>query len=121
MEWISGVAGGLGAVVLLLVFSSILRTLVVPRGLYSALVFRLWWMLRRLLRLTAPRGGYDAIDRVQTWLAPLMLIGMLATWLGGALLGYGLLLYALSRSPGRPRSARPAPACSRSGSPARPG
>ncbi|MET8581475.1 hypothetical protein ABZX39_11350 [Streptomyces collinus] len=96
MEWISGVTGGLGAVVLVLVFGSILRTLVVPRGLYSALVFRLWWLLRRVLRLTAPRGGYDAIDRVQTWLAPLMLIGMLATWLGGALLGYGLLLYALS-------------------------
>ncbi|MFD9004924.1 hypothetical protein ACFV0T_28870 [Streptomyces sp. NPDC059582] len=93
MLLISGVAGGL---VLLLVFSSILRTLVVPRGLYSVLVFRLWWLLRRLLRLAAPSGDYRAIDRAQTWLAPLMLIGMLATWLGGALVGYGLLLYALS-------------------------
>ncbi|MFF7972433.1 hypothetical protein [Streptomyces sp. NPDC007905] len=93
MEWISGVAGGL---VLGLVFSSILRTLVVPRGLYSVLVFRLWWLLRRLLRLTALRGGYDAIDRAQTWLAPLMLIGMLATWLGGALLGFGLLLHTVA-------------------------
>ncbi|MET7286625.1 hypothetical protein [Streptomyces sp. NPDC005573] len=93
MEWISGVAGSL---VLVLVLSSILRTLVVPRGLYSALVFRLWWLLRRLLRAAAGRGGYDAIDRAQTWLAPLMLIGMLATWLAGALLGFGLLLYAMS-------------------------
>jgi hypothetical protein len=94
MELISGVAG---ALVLVLVLSSILRTLVVPRGLYSVLVFRLWWVLRRLLRLAAPRrGGYEAIDRAQTWLAPLMLIGMLATWLCGALLGYGLLLFALS-------------------------
>ncbi|MFI2206688.1 hypothetical protein ACH47Z_39385 [Streptomyces sp. NPDC020192] len=93
MEWISGVAGALALVVVL---SSILRTLVVPRGLHSALVFRLWWVLRRTLRLTAPRGGYAAIDRAQTWLAPLMLIGMLATWLCGALLGFGLLLYALS-------------------------
>ncbi|MFI1760667.1 hypothetical protein ACH41H_01125 [Streptomyces sp. NPDC020800] len=93
MQWISGVAG---ALVLVLVLSSILRTLVVPRGLYSALVFRLWWLLRRLLRLTTLRGGYKAIDRAQTWLAPLMLIGMLASWLGGALLGFGLLLYAAS-------------------------
>ncbi|MDO0929067.1 hypothetical protein QQY24_28010 [Streptomyces sp. TG1A-8] len=93
MEWISGVAGGL---VLVLVLGSILRTLVVPRGLYSALVLRLWWVLRRLLRLTVRRGGYRAIDRAQTWLAPLMLIGMLASWLGGALLGFGLLLHALS-------------------------
>ncbi|MCZ0991005.1 hypothetical protein O1M54_45350 [Streptomyces diastatochromogenes] len=93
MEWISGVAG---ALVLVLVLTSTLRTLVVPRGLYSVLVFRLWWLLRRLLRLAAPRGDYHAIDRAQTWLAPLMLIGMLVTWLGGALLGFGLLLYAAS-------------------------
>ncbi|MET8449671.1 hypothetical protein [Streptomyces sp. NPDC005209] len=93
MEWISGVAG---ALLLAVVLSSILRTLVVPRGLYSGLVFRLWWTLRRLLRLTSPRGGYENIDRAQTWLAPLMLIGMLASWLGGALLAFGLLLYAVS-------------------------
>ncbi|GHE03278.1 hypothetical protein [Streptomyces alanosinicus] len=93
MEYISGAAG---ALVLILVLSSILRTLVVPRGLYSALVFRLWWSLRRLLRLTAVGGGYRAMDRAQTWLAPLMLIGMLTCWLAGALLGFGLLLYTLS-------------------------
>ncbi|MEU6576798.1 hypothetical protein [Streptomyces sp. NPDC046805] len=93
MEWISGVAGGL---VLALVLASVLRTLVVPRGMYSVLVYRLWWGLRRLLRLTAFRGGYEAVDRSQTWLAPLMLIGVLVTWLGGALLAFGLLLYGLS-------------------------
>ncbi|MFE9450418.1 hypothetical protein [Streptomyces sp. NPDC006739] len=93
MEWIAGLAGGL---VLALVLSSVLRTLVVPRGLYSALVFRLWWTLRRLLRLASLRGGYEAVDRAQTWLAPLVLIGMLTSWLGGALLAFGLLLYALS-------------------------
>ncbi|MFJ3306973.1 hypothetical protein ACIPSA_28430 [Streptomyces sp. NPDC086549] len=93
MAWISAVAG---ALVLATVLSSILRTLVVPRGLYSVLVFRLWWVLRRLLRLTHRRGGYEAIDHAQTWLAPLMLIGMLASWLGGALLAFGLLLHALS-------------------------
>ncbi|MFG2958935.1 hypothetical protein ACGF5O_35115 [Streptomyces sp. NPDC048291] len=93
MEWISGVAGGL---VLILVLRSILRTLVVPRGLYSVLVYRLWWGLRRVLCFTAHRGGYRAIDRAQTWLAPLMLVGMLAAWLGGAFLGFGMLLYAFS-------------------------
>ncbi|MFF4800939.1 hypothetical protein ACFY1U_21465 [Streptomyces sp. NPDC001351] len=93
MDWISGVAGGL---LLAAMSVSVLRTLVVPRGLYSPLVFRLWWALRRLLRIFAPRGGYDAIDRAQTWLAPLILIGMLVTWLGGALAGYGLLLHAVS-------------------------
>ncbi|MFD5074948.1 hypothetical protein [Streptomyces sp. NPDC058371] len=93
MKWISGVAGGL---LLALILGSILRTLVVPRGLYSRLVNSWWRVLRRLLRLFARRGGYDAQDRAQTWLAPLMLSGMLATWLGGALLGFGLLLHAIS-------------------------
>jgi len=93
MTWISGVAGGL---LLAVTAASVLRTLVVPRGLYSMLVYRLWWVLRRLLRLAALRGGYGAVDRAQTWLAPLILIGMLATWLGGALAGFGLLLHAVS-------------------------
>ncbi|MFJ5533106.1 hypothetical protein [Streptomyces sp. NPDC093261] len=93
MRWISGVAG-----VMLLgsVLASILRTLVVPRGLYSALVHRLWRVLRRVLRVGTLRGGYQAIDHRQTWLGPLILMGMLATWLGGAFAGYGLLLHALS-------------------------
>lgn len=93
MTWISGVAGGL---LLAVTGASVLRTLVVPRGLYSLLVYRLWWVLRRLLGLLAIRGGYGAIDRAQTWLAPLILIGMLGTWLGGALVGFGLLLHAVS-------------------------
>ncbi|MFG2265881.1 hypothetical protein [Streptomyces sp. NPDC048720] len=93
MEYISGVAGVL---VLVLVLSSILKTLVVPRGLYSALVFQLWWVLRRILRLSTVHKDYASVDRAQTWLAPLMLIGMLAAWLAGALLGFALLLYALS-------------------------
>ncbi|GAA3043868.1 hypothetical protein [Streptomyces glomeratus] len=93
MRWISGVVGVLllGAVI-----ASLLRTLVVPRGLYSALVHRWWRALRRLLRLGALSGGYQAIDRTQTWLGPLILMSMLGTWLGGALVGYGLLLHALS-------------------------
>jgi hypothetical protein len=93
MKWIPGVAGGL---LLLLVFASILRTLVVPRGLYSSMVNRWWRSLRFLLRLAAPDGSYRAIDRAQTWLAPLMLMGTLVSWLGGALVGFGLLLHAIS-------------------------
>lgn len=93
MKWISGVAGGL---LLALVLVSVLRTLVVPRGLYSSLVTRWWRSLRFVLRMAAPGGSYDAHDRAQTWLAPLMLVGMLTSWLGGALLGFGLLLHSLS-------------------------
>ncbi|MFJ2781812.1 hypothetical protein [Kitasatospora sp. NPDC087315] len=86
-----------GVLILLLTIASILRTLVVPRGLYSALAYRLWWGLRTLLRLSAaPFGTYHAQDRAQTWLAPLILLGMLAVWLSSMLLAYTLLLHGIS-------------------------
>jgi len=97
MRLISGLGGGL---LLLLTIASILQTLVVPRGLYSALVHSTWRGLRMLLRLVAaPFEGYRAEDRAQAWLAPLMLMSMLACWLGGMLVAYGLLMHALSGLP----------------------
>lgn len=82
---------------LLLTIGSILRTLVVPRGLYSSLVHGLWRALRTVLGLAAaPFGTYRAQDRAQTWLAPLMLTGMLAVWLGGMLISYTLILHGTS-------------------------
>ncbi|MQS10929.1 hypothetical protein F7Q99_01190 [Streptomyces kaniharaensis] len=86
-----------GVLLLVLVVGSILRTLVVPRGLYSSMVHRLWAALRTVLRLSAaPFGTYRAQDRVLTWLAPLVLLGMLGVWLGGMLLAYTLLLHGTS-------------------------
>jgi hypothetical protein len=86
-----------GALLLILIVSSVLRTLVVPRGLYSALVFRLTKGLRFLLRASAaPLGTYRAMDRAQAWLAPLVLLGMLTCWLGGMLVAYAMLLGGLS-------------------------
>lgn len=94
MKWIYALAGVL---LLLFTISSILRTLVVPRGLYSALVFRIWAVLRAILRrISPPSGGYRTQDRIQTWLAPLILVFMLGTWLTGMLIGYTLLLRGTS-------------------------
>ncbi|WP_174805488.1 hypothetical protein [Kitasatospora sp. MMS16-BH015] len=94
MKWIYTLVG---TVLLLTTIASILRTLVVPRGLYSALVYRLWAALRVVLRRFAPvSGGYRAQDRAQTWLAPLILVGMLANWLLAMLLAYTLLLRGTS-------------------------
>ncbi|MFJ1757182.1 hypothetical protein [Kitasatospora sp. NPDC088134] len=91
-----------GAALLVVTAASILRTLVVPRGLYSVLVNRLWAVLRRVVRtVAAPFGGYRAIDRAQTWLAPLILLGMLGCWLTSTLLAYTLLLRGTSDLPWR--------------------
>ena len=97
MRLISGLVGGL---LLVLTVASILRTLVVPRGLYSALVNRLWRALRMLLRLVAaPFNNYRSEDRAQAWLAPLLLMTLLGCWLGGMLVAYGLLMNAFSGLP----------------------
>jgi hypothetical protein len=86
-----------GFLLLVLTIASILRTLVVPRGLYSTLVFRSWQLLRALLHLlAAPFGGYRAHDRMQAWLAPLILVAMLFSWLVAFLGAFTLLMYATS-------------------------
>ncbi|WP_181442242.1 hypothetical protein [Streptomyces tateyamensis] len=87
-----------GLLLLTLTVASILRTMVVPRGLYSSLVMRLWRSLRALLHLAArPFGNtYRAHDRAQAWLAPLVLTGMLLCWLLAMLASYTLLTYANS-------------------------
>jgi hypothetical protein len=97
MRWISGLAGG---VLLVMTFASVLRTMVVPRGMHSMLVSRLWQMIRGLLRLlVAPFPGYPSRDRVLAWLAPLVLVAMLGSWLGGMFVGYGLIMHAISGLP----------------------
>ncbi|MGF1431037.1 hypothetical protein [Kitasatospora sp. LaBMicrA B282] len=92
MRLISGLGG---AVLLALTIASILRTLVVPRGLYSSLQWWLWRSLRALLHtVAAPFGNYRAHDRAQAWLAPLVLVGMLFCWLCALLACFTLLLHA---------------------------
>ncbi|MFJ8579881.1 hypothetical protein [Micromonospora sp. NPDC093277] len=94
MRWISGLAG---LAVLVITLGSVLRNLVVPRGLGSALVRSLWRLTRWLLRhAAAPLRGYEARDRFLAWLAPIVLIAMLWSWLIGLLAGYGLLMHAFS-------------------------
>ena len=92
MRLISGLGGG---VLLIVTFATMLRTMVVPRGLYSTLVYWLWRGLRKVLNLAAaPFGSYEVRDRLQAWLAPLILVGMLTAWLAALFTGYGLIIHA---------------------------
>ncbi|MEV0804852.1 hypothetical protein [Micromonospora sp. NPDC050200] len=94
MRWISGVAG---LAVLVITVGSVLRNLVVARGLGSALVRVLWRLMRWLLRrLSAPLHSYEVRDRLLAWLAPIVLVVMLWSWLTGLLVAYGLLMHGLS-------------------------
>src|SRR6266567_156659 len=95
MRLITGLAGSL---ILIVTFATMLRTMVVPRGLSSRLVSWLWRSLRLLLNTIAnPFGSYLVRDRILAWLAPLTLVGVLATWLAALYLGYGLIRHATAR------------------------
>jgi hypothetical protein len=91
------IAGIAGVAVLVTTLGSILRNVVVPRGLGSLLTKTLWTSVRRVLVTVArPVDRYERRDRLLAWLAPLVLVTELVFWLAGAFVAFGLLLYALS-------------------------
>lgn len=82
-----------GVLVLLGTSSSVVRTLIVPRGLPSkltALCTRVTFGTAQL----AVRGvrDYELRDRVLAWAAPLSILVTLAAWLAGYLVAYALVL-----------------------------
>jgi len=95
-------SGLLGALLLVATAASVLRTLVLPRGLTSLVGNLLWRPLRRLLYLLGGRTRqYETRDRLLAWLAPLLLVSTLAVWMLALFAGYGLLMYAFSGLPWR--------------------
>jgi hypothetical protein len=94
------VSGCLGVLILVATLTSMLRALIVPRGLRSVLNHTLWRAWRAVLRaLVRPWRSYERLDAVLAWHAPLILISTLAWWLLSLLLAYGLLLHAVSGLP----------------------
>ena len=87
----------LGTAVILAAISSVLRTLVVPRQLRSKLSVVVGRAVQLPFRAVADRSSSFAFrDRVLTWPAPLTLLVLLITWLLLFLVGYGLLVFAVS-------------------------
>jgi hypothetical protein len=86
---------GLGIV--LAVGSSILRTLVVPRGVRSKLSATVLRMTLSLFRMVARRTTtYEARDAVLAYAAPVSLIATLMTWLALLFVGFAFLLFSFS-------------------------
>jgi hypothetical protein len=91
------IAFALGLLVLVLVFWDVFETVVVPRptpgwfriGRY---VVRSSWAALRALRDGRPERSYD---RVFGLFAPAMTVILLAAWILGLIVGYGLILFAL--------------------------
>jgi hypothetical protein len=91
------IAGLAGALWLLGTLASVVRTLIVPRGMPSRLVGTTWRITRIGLRGVArPLRTYESRDSVLAWLAPLLLLTTLVMWLVGLFAAYGLILYGVS-------------------------
>lgn len=89
--------GVCGALLLVLTVGSILRNLVVPRGLNSVLVRLGWRVTRAGLQVIAhPLRTYLARDKLLAWLGPIVLVTTLVWWLAALFIAYGLLLHAAS-------------------------
>ena len=76
--------------------SSVIRTLIVPRGLQSALPRKVAQYAGRMFHFIARRfDTYEERDRVLAFQAPSFLLFLLSAWLMFFLLGYALLLWPL--------------------------
>src|SRR5215831_4066757 len=94
------ISGQAGVALLLLTAASILRNVVIPRGLGSVLTRVLWRGLRWLiLRAAAPFRDYVVRDRMLAWLAPIVLVTTLLCWVAALFSAYGLMMYAVSPLP----------------------
>jgi hypothetical protein len=75
--------------------SSVLRTLVVPRGLTSVFARTILGSIRSAFRGSAHwLKDYEARDALLAWSAPLGVLALLVGWLASYFIGYGLIEYA---------------------------
>lgn len=94
MQFVWGV---LGVAVLVVTAGSVMRALVLPRGLSAVVVLGLWRFWRQVLILLCGRSrDYERRDRLLAWLAPLILVSQLTMWLAAMLAGYTLLNFAVT-------------------------
>jgi hypothetical protein len=90
--------GVLGALVVAGTFSSVLRTLVIPRPTRSSFTRTVQALVRRIFQTVADRlDDPEAKDRVLGPVAPLSILVTLVCWLLAFLIGYALLQGSVSQ------------------------
>ncbi len=75
-------------------FTSVLRTLVVPRGTSGLVKYKNDLLLRGFRLVARSRGTYAGRDRVLLWLAPISIVSSLIMWLVMFFVAYACLLFA---------------------------
>jgi len=78
--------------------SSVMRTLIAPRGLRSRLAMVTQQIVLVIYRTVAHRRStYEGRDSVMTWAAPTTIVATLVVWLLNFFVGYALLLFGFSQ------------------------
>ena len=90
------VAAAVGALLVLVAWSSVIGTLIVPRPVSSLLTRWVDWSVDRAYLLTVSRvHDYQRRDRMLATQAAAVLLTQLVAWLGIAFVGFALLLWPL--------------------------
>jgi hypothetical protein len=88
-----------GLFIVLSVFGSAVRTVVIPRGIPARIGRFVFLGMRSLFRFLARPGlPYERRDRVMTLYAPISLMVLLATWITLVMGGYTLMYWGLGDS-----------------------
>jgi hypothetical protein len=87
----------LGLVIVVVTFSSVVGTIVLPKGVHSRISYTVWRAIERPFMAAAARmRRYEAKDRLLGLLGPVSLLALLGAWLLLFLLGYALVLLPLT-------------------------
>ena len=98
VRWI-GFAAGIWLV--LWTWGSVLRSLIIPRGLSSSLTKTVSNLITKAFLVVSNRfEDYETKDRILALQAPAFLLGSLVTWLVLFLIGFALMLWPLVQSEG---------------------
>ena len=88
---------GIGILLILFVAGSMMRTLIVPRGLTSKLGAMVGVIVRRSYLFVANRfDNYEAKDRILALQAPTFLLALLLTWMSAFWIAWGMVLWPFS-------------------------
>src|SRR2546426_939169 len=94
MQAIRMLASVVGVVLLIGTSISVLKTLVMPGGRIGRLYLTVGRLVDRVFRLAVHRmPSYERRDRVLAFEAPVVLAGLLISWLVAYLVGFGLVLW----------------------------
>ncbi len=90
-----------GAVLVVFVLETAIRTVVLPRGARSALASAVFWAVGWVVDLAAVRvRDFESEDRIRAVHGPVALLALVFTWLLLVLVGFMMMFWALSPDEG---------------------